>query len=55
MLGIAVTGDPSNPVTTVAYLAAPTLTLFGLPAVLTLAILKHGLYQIDVILNRAVK
>ena len=48
-------GDPSNPVTTVAYLAVPVLALFGLPAVLTLAILKHGLYQIDVILNRAVK
>ena len=55
VLGIEVTGDPSNPVTTVAYLAVPVLALFGLPAVLTLAILKHGLYQIDVILNRAVK
>ena len=55
VLGIAVTGDPSNLVTIVAYLAVPVLALFGLPAVLTLAILKHGLYQIDVILNRAVK
>ncbi|MGI9007536.1 MAG: GAF domain-containing sensor histidine kinase [Streptosporangiaceae bacterium] len=53
VLGIAATGNSSNPATTVAYLVEPVLRLFGLPAVITLAILKHGLYQIDVILNRA--
>ena len=33
----------------------PVIVLFGIPAIITLAILKHGLYQIDVIINRAVR
>src|SRR6266545_635303 len=32
----------------------PVIALFVVPAIITLAILKHGLYQIDVIINRAV-
>jgi signal transduction histidine kinase len=55
LLAIAVTGDTSNPVTTTAYVAMPVIALFGIPAIITLAILKHGLYQIDVIINRAVR
>jgi signal transduction histidine kinase len=54
LLGISVTGDTSNPVTTTAYVVMPILALLGIPAVITIAILKHGLYQIDVIINRAV-
>ncbi len=51
----AATGSASNPVTVVAYVVMPVIALFGIPAVITLAILKHGLYQIDVIINRAVQ
>jgi len=54
LLSIAATGHFSNPVTVVAYVVMPVLALYGIPAVITLAILKHGLYQIDVIINRAV-
>ncbi len=55
LLAIAATGDASNPVTVTAYVVMPVIALFGIPAVITLAILKHGLYQIDVIINRAVQ
>jgi signal transduction histidine kinase len=55
LLALAATGDASNPVTVTAYVVIPVMALFGIPAVITLAILKHGLYQIDVILNRAVQ
>jgi hypothetical protein len=54
LLAIAATGDASNPVTVAAYVVVPVIALFGIPAIITLAILKHGLYQIDVIINRAV-
>ncbi len=54
LLAIAVTGGESNPVTVTAYVVLPVIALFGIPAVITLAILKHGLYQVDVIINRAV-
>ena len=41
--------------TVAAYVVIPVIALFGIPAVITLAILKYGLYQIDVIINRAVQ
>jgi signal transduction histidine kinase len=55
LLAIGATGRESNPVTVAAYIVMPIIALFGIPAVITLAILKHGLYQIDVIINRAVQ
>jgi signal transduction histidine kinase len=55
LLAIAITGDASNPVTVTAYVVIPVTLLFGIPAIITLAILKYGLYQIDVIINRAVQ
>ena len=55
LLGIAVTGTESNPVTTVAFVVIPIIALFGIPALIAVAILKHGLYQIDVIINRAIR
>ena len=54
-LAFAITGDASNPVTVTAFVVVPVIALFGIPAVITLAILKYGLYQIDVIINRAVQ
>jgi len=55
LLAISATGTGSNPVTTAAYLVVPVIALFGIPAIITVAILKHGLYQIDVIINRAIR
>jgi signal transduction histidine kinase len=55
LLAIAATGSESNPVTITAYIVIPVIALFGIPAIITLAILKHGLYQIDVIINRTVQ
>jgi signal transduction histidine kinase len=55
LLAVAATGDASNPVTVTAYVVIPVTVLVGIPAIITLAILKYGLYQIDVIINRAVQ
>jgi signal transduction histidine kinase len=55
LLAVAATGDASNPVTVTAYVVIPVTALFGIPAIITLAIMKYGLYQIDVIINRAVQ
>lgn len=46
-------GDDSWVTTTIGLASAAT-ALFGLPAAITIAILKHGLYEIDLIINRAV-
>jgi signal transduction histidine kinase len=54
-LAIAASGSESNPVTVAAFVVVPVIALFGIPAIITVAILKHGLYQIDVIVNRAVR
>jgi signal transduction histidine kinase len=54
LLAIATTGTVSNPVTTVVFVVTPIIVLFGIPALITVAILKHGLYEIDVIINRAI-
>jgi signal transduction histidine kinase len=55
LLAIAATGTGANLVTTAAYVVVPVIALFGIPALITVAILKHGLYQIDVIINRAIR
>ncbi len=55
LLGIAATGTEKNPVTTVAWAVVPIVALLGIPTLITVAILKHGLYQIDVIINRALR
>ena len=39
---------------TVAYTAVQLIALFGIPAAMTIAILLHRLYDIDVIISRAV-
>jgi signal transduction histidine kinase len=41
-------------VATVAYEGTAVIALFGLPALITVGILKYRLYEIDVIINRAV-
>jgi len=55
LLATTATGTDSNPVTTAAFVVIPVIALFGIPAIITVAILKHGLYQIDVIINRAIR
>src|SRR5262249_56407964 len=54
LLATAATGSDSNPVTTTAFVVIPVIALFGIPAIITVAILKHGLYEIDVIITRAI-
>ena len=44
----------SSPVATGLLLAEGSVVLIGLPAAFTIAILKHRLYEIDVVINRAV-
>ncbi|HEV8219673.1 MAG TPA: histidine kinase, partial [Streptosporangiaceae bacterium] len=55
LLALGVDHGRSSLVVTIAYTVIPVIALFGIPAVITLAILKHGLYQIDVIISRAVQ
>jgi signal transduction histidine kinase len=43
----------SSPVAGIMFMANEVLVLFGVPAALTIAILKYRLYEIDVIINRA--
>ena len=55
LVGIVTTGSMYNPVTGAAYALSALIALAGMPAVVTLAILKYRLYQIDLIINRTVK
>ncbi len=43
-----------TPVSFVAYLVIPLLLLLGIPAAITVAILKYRLYDLDVVINKAV-
>jgi signal transduction histidine kinase len=52
LLGMAA-GQPW--LTTVAYTAVALIVLIGIPAAMTIAIVKHRLYEIDVIINRAIR
>ena len=54
-LGLAAHGGAQNPVADVGSVVSAGVALIGVPAVVTLAILKHRLYQIDVIINKTVK
>jgi signal transduction histidine kinase len=49
-----VCGCDQSPVVIAGYLVTAAIALFGIPVAISIAILKHGLYQIDVIINRAV-
>ena len=51
LLGLA---DGQARLTTVAYTAVQLIALFGIPAAMGIAILVHRLYDIDVIISRAV-
>ena len=51
LLGLA---DGQARLTTVAYTAVQLIALFGIPAAMGIAILGHRLYDIDVIISRAV-
>jgi len=53
VLAVAAGGYQAG-VTVVAGMASALVALVGIPAAITIAILKYGLYQIDVIINRAV-
>jgi signal transduction histidine kinase len=56
LIGVGVYGGSiDNPVTSPAEALSAVIPLAAMPAVVTLAILKYRLYQIDVIINRTVK
>ena len=49
-----VAGRDGQAVKSAAYTVVPIIVLFGIPAVMTIAILRHRLFDIDVIISRAV-
>jgi signal transduction histidine kinase len=52
--GIAADHGKQPPITVAAYAASAVIGLLGFPAAITVGILKYRLYEIDVIVNRAV-
>jgi signal transduction histidine kinase len=52
--GILADHGKQPPITVAAYAASSVIGLLGLPAAITVGILKYRLYEIDVIINRAV-
>ena len=49
-----VAGRDGQAMKSAAYKVVPIVVLFGIPAVMTIAILRHRLFDIDVIISRAV-
>jgi signal transduction histidine kinase len=54
LAGIAADHGQQPPITGAAYAASAVIGLLGFPAAITVGILKYRLYEIDVIVNRAV-
>jgi signal transduction histidine kinase len=54
VIALLLTGAGQRWLSGIAYAAVAMIALFGIPAAMTLAILKHRLYEIDLIINRAV-
>jgi signal transduction histidine kinase len=52
--GIAADHGQQPPITSAAYTASALIGLLGFPAAITVGILKYRLYEIDIIINRAV-
>jgi signal transduction histidine kinase len=52
--GLAIaTGHGGGPFESVPFLITPVIVLFGIPAAMTIAILRHSLFDIDLIISRA--
>jgi signal transduction histidine kinase len=54
IVGIVADHGKLPPITVAAYAASAVIGLLGFPAAITVGILKYRLYEIDVIINRAV-
>jgi signal transduction histidine kinase len=54
VIGLLACRCDSSPVATVAFTITVFLVFLGMPAALTIAILKYRLYEIDVVINRTV-
>jgi signal transduction histidine kinase len=54
IVGIVADHGKQPPITVAAYAASAVIGLLGFPAAITVGILKYRLYEIDVIINRAV-